>query len=310
MPLNIGLWRVDGVVQSVPSTAMPSEARLETLIEADPAILGQPLLLIGRQVTTSHGKRVDLLAIDGDGAIHVIELKKDMTPRDVIAQVLDYGSWAQGLTHEDVVSIYSAYAPERPLEVAFDDVFKIPLLDELNTGHWLTIVAGDIDPESQRIVEYLATYDLPVNVAFFRYFADEGREYLARTWLIEQAQEAGRSITGPHKSKEPWNNKDWYLSFGEEPNGRSWEDARTHGFVSAGGGDWYSRSLMQVPADARVWACIPKTGYVGVGIVTGPAQPFNDSPIDRANLIGNYEHIGGDEWVLPVEWLKTVPRNE
>jgi hypothetical protein len=28
-----------------------------------------------------------------EGRIHVIELKRDRTPREVVAQILDYGSW-------------------------------------------------------------------------------------------------------------------------------------------------------------------------------------------------------------------------
>jgi len=289
---------------------MPSEERLEDLIEAEPSILGQPLLLIGRQVITAHGKRVDLLAMDGEGALHVLELKKDKTPRDVIAQVLDYGSWVQGLSHDDVLGIYSGYAPEKPIEVAFAEVFGVTFPEEVNTGHWLTVVASDIDPESQRIVEYLASYDLPVNVVFFRYFIDDEREYLARTWLIDQAQEAGPKAAGA-KTKEPWNGKDWYVSFGEEPDVRSWDDARTHGFVSAGGGEWYTRSLEQVPEGARVWACIPKSGYVGVGIATGPARRLSESGLDPTALAGTYSHPNGEvEWILPVEWLTHVPRSK
>lgn len=289
---------------------MPSEERLEDLLEADPSILGQPLLLIGRQVTTAHGKRVDLLAIDGDGALHILELKKDKTPRDVMTQALDYGSWAQALSHDEVLSIYAAYRPDTAIEVAFDETFGIPLPEELNTGHWLTVVAADIDPETQRITEYLSGYGLPVNVVFFRYFNDGDREYVARTWLIEQAQEAGPKMSGS-RTKEQWNGKDWYVSFGEESDSRNWDDAREHGFVSAGGGDWYTRSLAQVPEGARIWVCIPKVGYVGVGTTTGIAQPISESSLDLSVLKGTYTHANGeDEWVIPVRWDKTVPRDQ
>ena len=76
-------------MRRLPLAGMPSEERLEDLIEADPGVLGQPLLIVGRQVVTAHGKRIDLLGLDGDGALHILELKRDKTPRDVIAQVLD-----------------------------------------------------------------------------------------------------------------------------------------------------------------------------------------------------------------------------
>ena len=60
-----------------------------------------------------------MLALDGDGAIHVLELKRDRTPRDVVAQILDYGSWVQNLSHEGVLGIYAKHAPDKVLEVAF-----------------------------------------------------------------------------------------------------------------------------------------------------------------------------------------------
>lgn len=312
MPVDIGLWRLDEGIQRLLPIEMPSEKRLEDLIESDPSVLGQPLLMIGRQVPTVHGKYVDLLALDGDGAIHVLELKRDKTPRDVVAQALDYGSWVQDLSHEDVLAIYAKYAPEKALEAAFEETLGVTVPEELNTGHFLTVVASHLDTESERIVTYLAgVYGVPINAVFFRYFSDGGREYVARTWLRDQQQEAGPKMGNAARQKEPWNGKDWYISFGDDAE-RSWDDAREHGFVSAGGGEWYSRSLRSVPEGARVWTCIPKLGYVGVGTVTGPPQRFLDSPFAQIpELVAPYVHPNGeDEWVLPVSWIATLPKSQ
>jgi hypothetical protein len=40
------------------------------------------------------------------------------------------------------------------------------------------IVAHDADAATERIVTYLSSFDVPVDVAFFRYFTDDGRRYL------------------------------------------------------------------------------------------------------------------------------------
>ncbi|HEV2371502.1 MAG TPA: hypothetical protein VGS19_04960 [Streptosporangiaceae bacterium] len=92
----------------VGASGFPLEARLEGLIQSDPAILGEPLLVVGRQVLTAYGKFIDLLAVSADGTLHVLELERDRTPREVVAQVLDYGSWVQELSHSEVLAIFDA----------------------------------------------------------------------------------------------------------------------------------------------------------------------------------------------------------
>ncbi|MBC9714480.1 DUF91 domain-containing protein [Streptomyces sp. TRM66268-LWL] len=333
MPLEFGLWRVDDKPVRVATRPMRLEARLEELIEADPEIVGRTLLLIGRQVQTDHGKFIDLLGIDAEGALHVLELKRDRTPREVVAQLLDYGSWVQDLSNEQVREIYGAYARGRGLAEELDEAFALRFggspPDALNSTHHLTVVASEIDAATERIVTYLASgYQVPLNVLFFRHFEDEGRSYLARTWLIDEADTAATPAASKARGKqELWNGTDWYVSFGEEAGSRSWDDALQYGFVSAGGGEWFSRTLRSLPMGARVFTHIPKTGYVGVGTVSGEPQPFEeavlsvggeDQQMAELPLKGNYragvqvlDAEGGEdrrEWIVPVTWEASVPR--
>jgi RecB family endonuclease NucS len=59
------------------------------------------------------------MAVDAQGQVYAIELKRDRAPRDVVAQALDYGSWITGLTLDDVREIYRRYRPGE----TFDDAF-------------------------------------------------------------------------------------------------------------------------------------------------------------------------------------------
>jgi hypothetical protein len=318
----MGLWRVDGAPVRLNAVGMPTEARLEELIESDPTILGEPLLIIGRQVITGYGKIIDLLAVDAEGVLNILELKRDRTPREVVAQALDYGLWVRGLTHDDVLKVFDEYGKRDGVafESAFQQRFDQPPPEELNSGHRLTIIASEVDPATERIVEYLSSeYQVPINVVFFRYFEDSGHRYLARTWLLDQAVTAAPKASATSRAKEPWNGRDWYISYGEYTGGRSWDDARQFGFVSAGGGDWFSRTIRNPPVGARVFTHIPKSGYVGVGEVLGEATPFDSATVEIDGeqrkladlpLVGGYQHVGGDEWVLPVRWIHTRPRTE
>ncbi|MBG0832560.1 DUF91 domain-containing protein [Planomonospora sp. ID67723] len=328
MAYEVGLWRIgeSGEPVRVTSGAIPLESQLEMLIAQDPTILGEPVMIIGRQVPTDFGGLIDLLGIDAEGTLHVLELKRGRTPREVVAQILDYASWVKNLSHDDVLTIYAASRQELPFETTFFNVFGINPPDELNADHRLTIVAYDVDPATERIVSYLSSFAVPVNVVFFRYFEDDGRRYLARTWLIDESKPS-RAISVKQRSstKETWNGQDWYVALGEEGGARSWDDARRYGFVSAGGGSWFSRTLVNLPIGARIFACIPKTGYVGVGTVIGEARSAKEAMLEingetrrftELDLKASYRHEGDDqdeallEYIVPVTWIQSVPREQ
>jgi hypothetical protein len=57
-----------------------------------------------------------------------------------------------------------------------------------------------------------------------------------------------------------------------------------YGFISAGGGEWFSRTLKNLPLGARVFASIPKCGYVGVGTVIGEALNELALPLIRRQI--------------------------
>lgn len=132
----------------------------------------------------------------------------------------------------------------------------------------------------------------------------------------------GAPVPSGRTERPEWNGRDWYLSFGEDDDQRSWADGRRYGFVSAGGGAWYSRTLRNVPVGARVFVCIPPSGYVAVGTTTGPAVPFSEARVDvdgasrlltEVPLTGSYRvDVPEDEreWVLPARWDHAVPRSQ
>lgn len=321
MTVEMRMWRLDGQTPTpLAAAAMPTENELHQFLKNDPSLLGIPLLVIGSEVVTPHGKRLDLLAVDGDGTLHVLELKRDKTPRDIVAQVLDYGSWVSTLSRDDVIDLAEDFLAQ-PFEAAFEDVFGQAPPDELNGELRLTIVASALDAGSERIVAYLRTFGVPINAVFFTYLEDDDRRYLARSWLAASADAPTSPGARSTSKRAPWNGVDWYVSFGGD---RAWADARRYGFVSAGGGKFYSQTIRALPEGARVWVNIPGTGYVGVGAVTGPATRFADAAVNidgspvriaEQKLAGAYTHAGAttpddDEWVVPVAWIKTVPESE
>lgn len=330
MPVEMGIWRIDGdTPKRLSAATLPSEEMLEQYLENDPSLLGERLLVIGRQVRTPHGKIIDLLTMDIEGNLNVLELKRDKTPRDVVAQVLDYGSWVRTLDRDTIIDLANGHLDD-PFESVFEEVFGISAPDELNAALRMTIVATDLDAGSERIVTYLRDFGVPVNAVFFSYLQDGDRHYLARSWLAREDEgEAGGVSYGKSKKgkRAEWNGRDWFISFGAYTGGRQWEDGRKYGFVSAGGDAWYSRTLRNVPVGARVNVCIPQQGYVAVGETLGPAERFDaaqvtldgvESALADQQLAGWYRHGEGGiadsddeaEWVLPIRWIEAKPQSE
>lgn len=331
MPLGFGLWRVDGKATRLNPARLQQESRLEDAIAADVGLVDDQLLIIGRQVATDYGKLIDLLAVDPDGDLVIIEVKRDRTPREVVAQILDYAAWITSLTYERITRIHDVYRdqcalPAMPFETAFEEAFGETPPDALNESHRLLVAASKLDDATERIITYLSEiYAVPINAAFFQYFQDGPNEYLARAWLIDPTgtDEAKASPRAGQKARQPWNGRDFYVSFGETET-RQWEDARRFGYVSGGGGPWYIRTLAQLTPGKRVFVHVPQVGYVGVGIVTESVQPLDEfyvdvegqrtrideAPLRAPNVRQHADDPEKIEHFVRVEWIETLPKEQ
>lgn len=325
MPVEHAIWTMDDEPRLLEPASLVNEEELEDLICKAPAILNDRWLLIGRQVPTRYGKYVDLLALDADGTLIVVELKKNRTPRDVVAQALDYGSWVRGVEPAEIAEIFERFTKGKTsLDAAFQLKFGVALDEEtLNQAHQLVVVASSLDASTERIVGYLSDSDIPINVIFFRVVADNGRRYLSRAWLIDP-EETEAKASSPRPNREPWNNE-FYVSFGQAP-GRRWEDARKYGYIAAGGGTWYSKGLFQLKAGDRIWVnLVPRYGYAGVGVVASPAVPIQDFVVKDGSgkqkrlvdceLLTDKSKFHPDddeknEYVVGVKWIKAVNPEE
>ena len=118
------LYKLSGdTLEPVAVGRLANENMVESWIARQPDLLGLDFLLIGRQLPTEFGGRIDLLGIDADGNLVIVELKRDRTPREIIAQMLDYASWVSSLTTRQVHEIAQNFL-KRPLERPFGNDMK------------------------------------------------------------------------------------------------------------------------------------------------------------------------------------------
>lgn len=115
--------------------------------------------------------------------------------------MLDYASWVHGLSATEIESLAAANR-QRPLEDLYREVFHADLPDSLNEEQRLVIVATELDPQSERIVQFLsAQYGVNINVVFFDYYRHGDRELVGRSWLIAP-DEVERNTRASHSSKQ------------------------------------------------------------------------------------------------------------
>ncbi|RJQ55921.1 MAG: DUF91 domain-containing protein [Actinobacteria bacterium] len=335
MTLETGFWRIDGGTRAsrISPTSMDFEARLEAILEADISVVSEPRkwMIIGRQIPTDHGGFIDLLAIDETGNLIVLELKRDKTDRQVVSQLLDYASWVDDLSYEDVGSIFVDYQAKwrgrstAALEDAFQDYFGVSIPEEVNRQHEMIIVAAELHPESERVVRYLQkNYDVPVNAVFFSFFIDGEGEYLSRSWLAEPSAEDGAASRKPGR----WNGE-YYVSF-DYPKDVV-RAGLEYGFFVAGGGSWYTKSMDMLSVGDRVWVYLGSghyanhKGFVGVAEVLETRQPVDDFLVTkngkqvpvteltetRLGLLSEHQDEPEmAEYAVRLRWLHKVPDNK
>jgi len=70
------------------------------------------ILIVGRQVTTNLNTYIDLIGIDREGNTAIIKLKRGSTPRETLAQALEYASFVQELGYEELDQMMKQYTEE------------------------------------------------------------------------------------------------------------------------------------------------------------------------------------------------------
>lgn len=325
MPIQHSIWKVGSQPTALKYGTLATEQTLEDMIVREPGILSTEWMLIGRQEQTGLGGRIDLLAIAPDGSLVLIELKRNRTPREIVAQALDYASWVEKLTTDRIAKIYQRYSGGGNLDAAFQKRFGTKLDEEtLNESHQIVLVAAELDDATERIIQYLNDRDIAINVLFFQVFQHGADLLLSRAWLIDPGVTQANVATTTKSSgeKEPWNGE-YYVSFGTGSS-RTWEDARKYGYISAGGGSWYTQTLKLLSPGDRVWVKDPGVGYLGVGRVVEPVvsvvdfkvkTPSGEKPaLDVLSTAAQLRETAGDpekaEHFVRVEWLATVGEGE
>jgi hypothetical protein len=202
---KIKLWQIDK--NDAPVEAETEEfdysnleQRLESWIEKNPTILGEKLLIIDRQHLLSNRETIDLLAVDSEGKVVIVELKRGKPTREVIAQVLDYEASLSDYKEDELNEIATTYFEREKKEFenvreAHASIFEDKEV-AFNESIRTFIVAPELDTTTEKIINYLsAKYKMDINGVTFKYYKDEtGREFIIRNVVVSPEERHKRTV--------------------------------------------------------------------------------------------------------------------
>ena len=89
---------------------------IQEWIAANPGILGEDLLIIGKEFSgfDRTNERLDLLAVDSGGTLVIIELKRDDTGTDAHWQAIKYASYLHRASVDDIVKMMADHGNVSP----------------------------------------------------------------------------------------------------------------------------------------------------------------------------------------------------
>ena len=319
MTISMTLWSIDKdqTLKIIPKSKLNFEDDLEKWINDDPTILDLDFMIIGRQVHTNYGGYIDILGLNKDGDLVITELKRNKTPRNIVAQCLDYASWAKDLGYEQIIDLYKKYT-KKNLEESYQKFFDDPLPESLNENHQIVIVAASLDDATERIIQYLADeHSVNINAVFFNIFEIEGKQVLGRSWLKDPEIIEEKSSKG---KRPPWTGYLFVNTGITEGGARDWNLNTQFSYISAGGGPRWISAIRKLQIGDKIFAYIKGSGYVGFGIVEEEAVPVSDYEFNGKLIVdalpdehpwkSQYATLKSGEWLSKVKWVKTFTKDQ
>ena len=126
---------------------------------ANPGILGDNLLIIGKEFSgfDRTNERLDLLAVDSNGTLVIVELKRDETGVDAHWQAIKYASYLHSATAEVIVRMVAGYWNESEADAATRLLQHLDAddLNGLNKDQRIILASHQFAPEVTSAVLWL-----------------------------------------------------------------------------------------------------------------------------------------------------------
>lgn len=189
------------------------EAVLQNWLAANPdgILENERMLVIGREVHTRLGGFIDLLGLDREGNVVVVELKRDDTPRDVIAQALEYAAWAAQLYGKKLEEGYGG-GDSLGLAKRHAKYFGLgePVVEEFNRGQRIVIVGQNVTDRIRCTAAYLNEHGIRLSCREFTFFqSDDGGRLLHLATVLPEGKAHNRARSRERTETEQLISRFW-----------------------------------------------------------------------------------------------------
>ena len=263
-----------------------AEKELENWMSWNPELLfGAEEVLVIAQSVSSHSM-ADILALDAEGKLIIVEIKRDWSDRATVGQLLEYAAGKAKSNYDDLEKLYREYwerhysqKPYVCLLDRFRELTDNPTAEKEDIpkrpqGHRICIVAPGSDEGLCRIIEWLKGYGVPISFVPFALYADtdnDTAEILLEIEPLPKVQGVGESDVGEWQG-------DWLFNTNETYAPGAYQKMFRQGVIAIYGYENGSANLEGSAAGQRVFAYVNKKGILAVGrIVDG--QVFSDKTV-------------------------------
>lgn len=173
----MAIWKITDsgplkIDETKPKKEKLLESHLEDWVETDSSMLGEPLMIIGRQVIIPDVKdRLDLLALDPQGNAVVIELKRGKLKDPVDMQGARYASYISSWKFEDFEQQAKSYLGNGAQDFNFNEEFEkfcvesgVDEAPDINQDQRIILVGSEIKDKLGSVALWLRDHSIDIKV--------------------------------------------------------------------------------------------------------------------------------------------------
>lgn len=200
-----------------------SEDDLREWVIANPKeILEEELLIIGREVSVADlNDGIDVLALDRNGNIVVVELKRGALRGGVDFQILKYVSYVSRWSYDDIKQQFEKFLQTEwgtdlyGERASFQETLQEFATDDYEVnGEQRLFLAGDrVRERIGSVVLWLREQNIDARIVEFSLFYDEADELYLDSKLLVPTSDLEKFETGDRPAEKPWqvDGKRWHL---------------------------------------------------------------------------------------------------